>query len=82
MSIKEEIEKLVKPVIEKNSCKLMSVKIGRQKKGVILIITIDKEGGVSVEDCGKISRKIEKILDERNLIKERYFLIVSSPGIK
>jgi len=35
-----------------------------------------------VEDCAKISRLIEPVLDEKNLIREKYLLVVSSPGIK
>lgn len=42
---------------------------------------IDKEGGISLEDCEKVSRRMSAILDEKDPIPEEYFLEVSSPGI-
>ena len=45
-----------------------------------LRIKIDREGGVSTADCESVSRAVSKKLDEIDLIKEQYFLEVSSPG--
>lgn len=82
MEIKEKIENLIKSKIEREGYKLIKVELKYQRGGQSLIITIDKEGGVSVEDCAKVSRMIDPILEKEDLIKTRYFLIVSSPGIK
>lgn len=82
MNLKKEIEKLIKSEIENLGYSLVKIKTRRQKRGLFLTIVINKVGGVSVEDCAKVSRLIEPILDKKDLIQERYFLIVSSPGIK
>lgn len=47
-----------------------------------LTITIDKDGGVDIEDCEKMSRAIDPVLDEADPIQDEYHLDVSSPGIE
>ncbi len=78
----EKVEKLIKKKIEKMGYSLVSFEIQKKGKKTELVITIDKKGGVSVEDCAKVSRAIEPILDKEDPIKESYYLIVSSPGVK
>ena len=46
-----------------------------------LRVFVDKDGGVSIDDCEIISRALEKILDENDPIEQAYFLEISSPGI-
>lgn len=82
MELEKKIERLLKRMIEKAGFKLKRVEIKKKGRARQLIITIDKVGGVSVEDCAKVSRMIDPIVEKENLIKERYFLIVSSPGIE
>lgn len=76
--ISEKIEKLIKPLIEEAGYNFLNIKLSRQD----LIIIIDKEGGVSVEDCAKVSRLVDLAIEEANLIVGNHRLIVSSPGIK
>jgi len=54
------------------------------KEGVLwyLRIFIDKENGVTIDDCEKMSRAIDKPLDDGNFIAQQYYLEVSSPGIE
>ena len=47
-----------------------------------LIVTIDREEGISIDDCEKVHRLIDPILDEHDPIQESYNLDVSSPGIE
>ena len=47
-----------------------------------LRIYIDKEEGIDLNDCEKVSNEINDILDEADYIKEQYFLEVSSPGLE
>ena len=44
-------------------------------------IIIDKDGGVTIEDCEAVSRQFSDVLDEKDLIKDAYILEVSSPGL-
>ncbi|NLT97480.1 MAG: ribosome maturation factor RimP, partial [Christensenellaceae bacterium] len=46
-----------------------------------LIVYVDKPGGIGLDDCEKISRLIEPLIDERAPIEESYCLVVSSPGL-
>ena len=64
-------------------CGVELVKADYVKQGArnILDIIISKEGGISTDDCEKFSKGISKKLDEIDIIKEPYFLEVSSPGI-
>ena len=82
MALKEEIENLIRPIVEESGYKLVEIKLRPLGRQLVLTITINKEGGVSVEDCAEVSRLIEPILDEKNLIEGKYLLIVSSPGIE
>ena len=82
MNLKEKIENLIKTEIEKMGYQLKKIEIKRKGKAKELVITIDKKGGVSVEDCARVSRKIDPILEKANLFESRWYLTVSSPGIK
>jgi len=80
--LEEKIEKLIKKEIESLGCELKKVEIKQKRASKELIITIDKEGGVSVEDCARVSKRIDPILEKANLFESRWCLIVSSPGIE
>ena len=82
MDLIKQIEDLVKPLIEKEGYEFKKVEINQRKRTKEIIITIDKGGKLSVEDCAKISGLIDPILEKENLIKGRYFLEVSSPGLE
>lgn len=76
----EEVREKIKPVIEDMGYVFISLNWGREEGRRALIIKIDKEGGVSVEDCAKVSRRVDPIIDSLDL-GENFVLIVSSKGI-
>jgi ribosome maturation factor RimP len=80
MELKEKVEKLIKEEIENLGYQLKKIEIKQRGRAKELIITIDKEGGVSVEDCARVSRRIDPILEEADLFERRWYLTVSSPG--
>ena len=82
MNLEEKVKNLVAEVINDMGYNLVDVEYGSEDGRPAIIIKIDKEGGVSVDDCAKVSRKIEPIIEEADLINKSYVLIVSSPGIK
>lgn len=53
----------------------------KEGKKNVLRVYIDKENGVSIDDCVNVSRNLEKILDHEDFIEDAYTLEVSSPGI-
>jgi ribosome maturation factor RimP len=91
MDLKEKVRELIEKVIEDMGYKLVDIRFGSEEGRLALIIKIDKGGGlfepgeagagVSIEDCAKVSRVIDPILEEANLMKKSWVLIVSSPGI-
>lgn len=51
-------------------------------RDLFLRILLDKpQGGVSLDDCAQLNNEISKILDEKDILQERYILEVSSPGL-
>ena len=84
MSNKEiigQISKYLEPLMLENDFELFDVVLVKEGPGWYLRIFIDKESGITINDCEQVSRYIEKILDEKDLIKHAYVLEVSSPGI-
>ncbi len=80
----KDIEKLITdiltPILAETRLFLVGVEYVREKNWYLRIF-IDKLGGVEIYDCQMVSEKLSRILDEKDLIKEKYFLEVSSPGI-
>ena len=80
MRLEEKVEKLIKEEVENLGYQLKKIEIKQKGRAKELVITIDKKGGVSVEDCARVSRKIDPILEEADLFENRWYLTVSSPG--
>ena len=79
--IENNVEELVKPIIEKIGYKLYDVIYEKEGKDYFLRIFIDNEKGISLEDCEKVNNAITEVLDEKDYIKDQYFLELSSPGV-
>src|SRR3989304_7340599 len=60
---------------------LVDTEYRREGRGWVLRIYIDKDGGVSVEDCARISRELGTLLDLNDIIPGTYNLEISSPGL-
>lgn len=71
-----------KEIADELNLKLWDIKYFKRNKARVLLITISREGGTSIKDCEMFSKKIEKFLDENDIINERYYLEVQSKGIK
>lgn len=80
-AIKQKIFELASQVAEDEGLELVSVDILGAGKKTILRAVVDKEGGVTVGDCEKMSRSLEALLDVEDPIKGPYILEVSSPGL-
>ena len=78
--ITERVFELAKPVVEEEGCSLWDVEYLREAGTWYLRIYIDKEGGVSIDDCERISRRLDPILDEADPIPESYVFEVGSAG--
>lgn len=80
--IEENIETLVKSEIESLGYELYDVIYVKEAKDYYLKIFIDRENGISIDDCEKVSNVISDILDKEDPIKDQYFLEVSSAGLE
>lgn len=76
------VTKIVKPIAEQLGLILWDVRFVKEGASWYLRVFIDKEGGVTLNDCEAMSRAISDPLDEADPIDQAYFLEVSSPGIE
>ncbi len=60
---------------------LVDLEYKREGKQMVLRLYIDKEGGVTLDDCAIVSRELSAVLDVEDLISGKYVLEVSSPGV-
>ena len=78
--ITERVFELAKPVAEEEGCSLWDVEYLREAGTWYLRVYIDKVGGVSIDDCERISRRLDPILDEADPIPDSYVFEVGSAG--
>ena len=78
--IVEQVSELALPICEACGVELVDVEYVRERDWYLRVY-IDKEGGIAIDDCTAVSGDLEKVLDEKDVIKEQYYLEVSSPGI-
>lgn len=76
------MREIVLPTAEQLGYVLWDVEYVREGATNILRITIDKDGGVGIDDCEKMHRAIDPLLDEADPIQQAYCLEVSSPGLE
>ncbi len=76
------VEKLLTPVVNELGYDLWDVEYEKEGSEWFLRITIDLFEGITIEDCEKVHRTIDPILDEADPIESAYRLEVSSPGIE
>ena len=81
VDIETKTEELVLPIIEANNFELVDVEYVKEAGTWYLRAYIDKEGGIAVDDCEVISRKLSDWLDKEDFIDDSYILEVSSPGL-
>ncbi len=80
--VKQICEEKLRPVIEEMGYELVEVSYEKENGSMSLIFTIDKEEGVTIDDCEIVNKKIDPILDELNPTDDKpYTLVVSSPGL-
>lgn len=80
--LNEQIEALVQPILDDLGLELVDLEYRREGHGWVLRFYLDKEGGITLDDCAAASREISAILDVEDLIETAYNLEVSSPGIE
>lgn len=80
--ITDKVTELARPIVEEEGCRLWDVEYVREAGSWYLRIYIDKTGGVDIEDCERISRRLDPVLDEADPIPDSYVFEVGSAGIE
>lgn len=78
--IKSIVEEFTAPYLAEHGFQLVDVEYVKEGSNKFLRVFVDKDGGIDIEDCGRISEFVSAKLDELDPISEAYFLEVSSPG--
>jgi len=81
MLITEKLEQLLKPVVEDMGCVLWGCEYFPKGNSSLFRVIIDKPTGVGIEDCERVSRQVNAVLEVEDPISGQYRLEVSSPGI-
>ena len=82
MKVTDFVASFSKPVVEAHGCELWDVEYVREGSDYFLRLYLDKEGGVDITDCERISRAVDPILDEADPIAESYHFEVCSAGLE
>ena len=76
----DRVSALVQPVVEEEGCSLGAVEYVREAGQWFLRVYVDKDGGVSINDCEALSKALDPVLDEADPIPDSYVFEVSSAG--
>lgn len=77
----QRTEKLLLPIMERTGFELVDVEYVKEAGSFYLRAYIDKEGGITIDDCEVVSRELSDLLDVEDFIPDSYFLEVCSPGL-
>jgi ribosome maturation factor RimP len=79
--ITRQVMERIQPLLLEEGMECVDLEFRRETRGWVLRLYIDKEGGITIDDCTRINQKVGRILDVENLIETPYHLEVSSPGL-
>ncbi len=79
-SVEQLVEEMVLPLLAETTLELVDVEYVRERDWYLRVF-LTKTGGLEIDDCQAISERLAVLLDEKDFIKERYYLEVSSPGL-
>jgi ribosome maturation factor RimP len=80
--ILDRVQAMADPILVSEGMDLVEIEYRRESRGWVLRLYIDKETGVTLDDCGRISQELGRSLDVEDFISTPYTLEVSSPGLR
>ena len=80
-SYEQKTEEILTPIVDEYGFELVDVEYVKEGGNWYLRAYIDKPGGISIDDCEVVSRRLSDILDEKDFIDDSYIMEVSSPGL-
>ncbi|NIP31593.1 MAG: ribosome maturation factor RimP [Candidatus Dadabacteria bacterium] len=81
-SIEKSLNELITPIVNEYGFELVDIEYKNEAGGMVLRIYLDREGGITIDDCSIISKELSTQLDVSNIIHNSYTLEVSSPGLR
>ncbi len=82
LKITDQVTEFAQPIVEQAGCRLWDVEYVREGSERFLRLYIDKDGGVDIDDCERIHRAVDPILDKKDPIPESYHFEVCSAGLE
>lgn len=79
--VRQQVEQLAEALVASEGMELVDLEYRREGRRWMLRLFIDKDGGVTLDDCASISRELGDLLDVKDVIPQAYVLEVSSPGL-
>lgn len=79
--VEKQVEELAAPIVTEFGLELVDIEYRQQGHQWLLCLYIDKEGGVTLDDCANFSRELSTLLDVEDVVPTAYRLEVSSPGL-
>ena len=80
-SYEQKTEEILTPIVDEYGFELVDVEYVKEGGNWYLRAYIDKPGGIMIDDCEVVSRRLSDILDEKDFIDDSYIMEVSSPGL-
>lgn len=80
--IEQMVLAMAEPIAKENGCYLYDVEYLKEGGFWFLRVYVDKEGGISLDECELVSRSLSEVLDKEDPIDRNYYLEVSSPGVE
>ena len=81
-STAEKIREIATKAAAARGLEFVHAEIAGTKRNAVVRVFVDKPGGITIDDCSELSRDIEAVLDELDIIPSAYVLEVSSPGLE
>ena len=82
VNIIERVEGFISPLLEDMGIELVEIQFRREGHGWVLRLFIDRQDGVTLENCTAVSREVSRYLEVEDPIEQAYHLEVSSPGLE
>jgi ribosome maturation factor RimP len=76
-----EVREVIEPILQSQGFELVDLEYQRERQGWVLRIFLDREGGITLDDCTGVSHEVGAVLEVKDVIPNAYVLEVSSPGL-
>jgi ribosome maturation factor RimP len=81
VDVATQVTELAGPLLSSQGLELVDLEYRREGPDMVLRLFIDKEGGVTIDDCAAVNRELSELLDVHDCVPGNYNLEVSSPGL-